>query len=434
MILASLASLALGLAPATTTRPSALPGPLAHPDSLSSSRIDVSADLALVELRCQVASWREVVTGLDPDGDLSVSQAEVDARRAEIEAYVSEHYQVWTETDRELEGGVRLRPEFRRVEVVVDESMPLSRYRDWIDVQFVCRHETRIRDVLVQSTLFQQTSPEHFDVCTISWTDPAPEESPHESPYESTGSSTTLTIDAHTPRVRFDPEGRGAFGVFFRLGLDHILSGWDHLAFVVALVFATLGWRALLAVVTAFTLAHSLTLGLAALGYVDVGPLAPYVEAAIALSIAYVATETVIDPDRRRSPWIEAFLFGLIHGLGFAGFLGQSLLNEQAKVTALFAFNVGVEAGQLAVVAALLLALWPLARLGARRVAAPASAARSGAEPESPKSYLAPRWLRRAGSAVVALLGLAWFFDRVLFGGTLFEGFPGLGLLAIMAS
>ena len=104
---------------------------------------------------------------------------------------------------------------------------------------------------------------------------------------------------------------------------------------------------------------------LAALGVVDVSRWSVHVEQAIALSIAYVAADTVFHPGSDRSRWPETFLFGLVHGLGFAGFLAQSLVMERAKGTALFAFNLGVEAGQLVIVILLASALrfWPQCRV-----------------------------------------------------------------------
>jgi len=112
--------------------------------------------------------------------------------------------------------------------------------------------------------------------------------------------------------------------------------------------------RSLVGVVTAFTVAHSVTLGLAATEVLEVGRLSGFVEAVIALSIAYVATENVLMPRQDRTRWPEAFVFGLVHGLGFAGFLGEALYGEPRRVVPLLGFNLGVEAGQLLVVLAAL--------------------------------------------------------------------------------
>ena len=139
---------------------------------------------------------------------------------------------------------------------------------------------------------------------------------------------------------------------YFKLGVEHILLGFDHLLFVLALLFLVEGWRRLLGTITAFTVAHSLTLAAATFGWVQV-PQAP-VEAVIALSIMFVAVEILHRQRGRtgiatRKPWVVAFVFGLLHGLGFAGALREIGLPDDAIPLALAFFNVGVEAGQLLV-------------------------------------------------------------------------------------
>jgi hydrogenase/urease accessory protein HupE len=141
------------------------------------------------------------------------------------------------------------------------------------------------------------------------------------------------------------------------LGVEHILFGVDHLLFVLCLLFLVRNLRQLLATITAFTLAHSITLAAATLGFIHV-PAAP-VEATIALSIVFLASELVRGEARRgvvtRSyPWLVALSFGLLHGLGFAGALAEVGLPRGEIALALFAFNVGVELGQLAFVSAVL--------------------------------------------------------------------------------
>ncbi len=143
-------------------------------------------------------------------------------------------------------------------------------------------------------------------------------------------------------------------GGYIGLGVSHILEGVDHLLFVFALLLLIRDrWRLLWAV-TAFTAAHSITLVAASLGWLSVPP--PPVEAVIALSIVFLAYELTLpaearDPLARRFPWIVAFAFGLIHGLGFAGALSDIGLPDGAIPLALFAFNVGVELGQLLFIA-----------------------------------------------------------------------------------
>ena len=184
------------------------------------------------------------------------------------------------------------------------------------------------------------------------------------------GAAQTARLTTADPVFRFDasPEALRVARTYFGLGVEHILTGADHLLFVLALILLTRGaWR-LVKTVTAFTLAHSLTLALATLGLVRV-PTAP-VEASIALSIVLVAAEIVRAREgapglTERAPWIVAFTFGLLHGFGFAGALSQVGLPPGAIPAALFFFNCGVEAGQLLFVGAVIVVMALLRRVGA---------------------------------------------------------------------
>lgn len=143
------------------------------------------------------------------------------------------------------------------------------------------------------------------------------------------------------------------------LGIEHILIGFDHLCFVLALVLIVGFNRRLIWTVTAFTVAHSITLALATMGVIHVP--GPPVEAVIALSIVFVASEVVQRQRGReglaaRKPWLIAFAFGLLHGLGFAGALAEIGLPANAIPLALLFFNIGVEIGQLLFVAAVFVA------------------------------------------------------------------------------
>ncbi|WP_425093439.1 HupE/UreJ family protein [Tropicimonas sp. S265A] len=146
---------------------------------------------------------------------------------------------------------------------------------------------------------------------------------------------------------------------YFRLGMDHILAGIDHLLFVLGLLFLVSGTRALLLAITAFTVAHSITLTAATLGAVSL-PMPP-VEAAIALSIVFLAAEILRPAEApptlmQTAPWVVAFAFGLLHGLGFASALREIGLPEGDIPLAMVSFNVGVEAGQILFVCVVLAA------------------------------------------------------------------------------
>lgn len=159
-----------------------------------------------------------------------------------------------------------------------------------------------------------------------------------------------LTPKKTTLEVTASPSKREVITMYLVLGIEHILSGIDHLLFVLALLLIVQGWRRLVGTITAFTVAHSITLVAASLGYIHVAQ-AP-VEAVIALSIVFLAREIVHSMEGRKSiainsPWLVAFIFGLLHGLGFAGALSEIGLPASEIPLALLFFNVGFEVGQL---------------------------------------------------------------------------------------
>jgi hydrogenase/urease accessory protein HupE len=182
------------------------------------------------------------------------------------------------------------------------------------------------------------------------------------------------------------------------LGIEHILSGFDHLLFVLGLVLLVQGTRRLLGTITAFTAAHSLTLAGATLGWVHVP--GPPVEASIALSIVFVASEIVHTRQGRYSvtqhyPWIVAFTFGLLHGFGFAGALAEVGLPQSSIPVALLFFNVGVEIGQLlfvGVVLAVIAAGW---RAGQRL------------------RLSRPVWIWRIAPYAIGALASFWVVERI---------------------
>jgi len=189
------------------------------------------------------------------------------------------------------------------------------------------------------------------------------------------------------------PSFWGVTKTYSRLGVEHILGGIDHLLFVLALVLLVKGWRRLVETITTFTIAHSITLALAALGVVSVP--GPPVEACIALSIVFVAAEIIRAREGRaglteRYPWIVAFTFGLLHGLGFAGALNQIGLPQQSIPAALLFFNVGVEIGQLAFICVV------LGFLAAIRLI----------------PYARPSWGWRVAPYAIGSIAMVWVIER----------------------
>jgi hydrogenase/urease accessory protein HupE len=199
----------------------------------------------------------------------------------------------------------------------------------------------------------------------------------------------TLTLSARAPRL-FTTMQR-----YLVTGIEHIFLGYDHIAFLVAVVLWARRLIPVIKIVTAFTIAHSVTLSLATLDVLVIPSV--IVEPAIAASIIFVAVENFFsrDIDRR---WRVTFAFGLIHGFGFAGALRELGLPSNAVITALASFNIGVEIGQIAIVSVVIPALMALDRLMAGDQAKPARSA----------------FLVYALSACIAVLGSYWLVTRIL--------------------
>ena len=209
-----------------------------------------------------------------------------------------------------------------------------------------------------------------------------------------------------TSQVESLPPGRASFVVkpslglaqtavtYLVLGVEHILGGVDHLLFVLSLLLIVRGFRRIAVTITAFTLAHSLTLAAATLGFVHVP--GPPVEASIALSIVFVAAEVArglrgAPGLTARAPWLVAFTFGLLHGFGFASALAAVGLPQKAIPLALFTFNVGVELGQLLFVGAVV----TVVALGARRLAR------------------LPRWSAWMPPYAIGTVAMFWVAERI---------------------
>jgi hypothetical protein len=215
--------------------------------------------------------------------------------------------------------------------------------------------------------------------------------------------SATFTVPgaAGAPRP-----GAGIAADYLQAGVGHILKGWDHLLFVLGLLLLVKRARPLIQTITAFTLAHSLTLALAVTGAVRV-PQAP-AEALIALSLMLLAAELARPAPGastlRQNPWVMAFVFGLLHGFGFAGALAELGLPEGEIPLALFAFNIGVELGQLAFVAAAVGVAW----LARRSMSSADAIAR-----RTHYVYLITNHFPRAPAYAIGALAAFWLLERL---------------------
>jgi len=240
-------------------------------------------------------------------------------------------------------------------------------------VDFAC--PAALRELEIRDDIFDVLGPNHHTLTKVEWA-------------------------GGTRQFAFEPSAReGRFSVggsptretasFVLLGIEHILSGWDHLLFLLGLLLRGGGWLALVKIITAFTLAHSVTLALAVLNVVVLP--ARLVEAVIALSIAFVAAENLFLTPVVSRRWLVSFCFGLVHGFGFSSALRELGLPTHGLLLSLFGFNAGVEVGQAIVVA----------------VALPALAL-----------VRHTRWERRmiwSSSLAILLLGVVLFVERAFF-------------------
>ncbi len=361
-----------------------------HPDSRSTSLVQVSGSVARLELICQARTIAEALP-LDLDNSGEIDQSELLAGQSALAAYVLEHYQLFPAHDEGLDG-VFDPAHALHGKLIEHRLIPASQSAiDELRIAGVYEFEAAapLTELTLRVRLFREQNPYHRDEARLEFQSDLP--------------ARHLFSGEQGQVWRYEPESQRrphVFADYWKDGVAHIASGWDHLAFLLALVLASRRWRSVLLVVTAFTLAHTLTLALAAFDLVHVR--SELVEMAIALSIAYVGALNLLSKEPG-SRWIEAFLFGLVHGLGFAGAIRDALSFEPLRITALLGFNLGVECGQLAIVL-------PLAA-----VFAWLPGSRSAGDVE--RAFLAPRWLRRAASLLIVVAGLYWFAQRArLFG------------------
>lgn len=207
--------------------------------------------------------------------------------------------------------------------------------------------------------------------------------------------SKIISADLPFYTVPLEPSNTDVIWTYLVLGVDHIIFGIDHLLFVLALIFVTNGKWKIIKTVTAFTLAHSITLSLAALGYASI-PIPP-VEAIIALSIVFLAKEIIQHtPDKPsltyQKPWLVAFAFGLLHGFGFASALSETGLPQTAIPLALAFFNIGVELGQIGFVLVILVCLYGIRSLKVKW----------------------PIWVEQSPIYAIGGMSFYWLIDRVV--------------------
>jgi hypothetical protein len=345
----------------------------------SDSYLSLRVDGALVHVRWDIAVRDlDYALDLDRDGDSKVTWGELRDRQAEISAYAARALTLQTN-------------DVACPTTADDASQALTRHSDgaYVVLHFTARCGSPVRSLGVDYRLFLDLDPQHRGLLNL----------------DAGGTTTTHIFKSSDHVAAFSTEGRSRlrqFGVIVREGIFHIWTGYDHVLFLLALLLPSVLRRErgawvpvprlrtalldVLRIVTAFTLAHSITLSLAALGVVTLP--SRLVESAIAASVVLAAANNVY-PVLNQDRWVAAFILGLMHGFGFSATLTDLDLPRSSLVSTLFGFNVGVEIGQASIVCVFV----PLA-FAARR------------------STVYRRWILVGGSVVVAAIATVWFIER----------------------
>ncbi len=353
----------------------ALPLPAAaHKPSDSYLTVQAAAGTAPLQGRWDIALRDlDYAIGLDADGDGRITWDELRRRHADIAAYAMARLRI-------ARGGqpCRLSPGSQMVDSHTDGAYTVLPFTAACPAAGALEFDYR---------LFADLDPQHKGLVSV----------------EEGGAARTLVLGSGQPHARLQAGAAQGFLDFVRHGIWHIWIGYDHILFLLSLllpavlVWGERGWQAVAApraawldvlrIVTAFTLAHSITLSLAALGVVALP--SRWVESAIALSVLLAALNN-LRPLTHRRRWIAAFGFGLIHGFGFASVLGDLGLQKGALAASLVGFNLGVEIGQLAIVAAFLPLAWLVRR-----------------------SWFYRRVMMLGGSCLIMLVAAVWLGERV---------------------
>ena len=330
----------------------------AHEPGLSSADFHVTRDGLDVVLTFAVGDMDQMFL-LDTDADGKVSQLEFEYGRSNLVALASEAAVVTVD------------------ESTVSGSEPTIRMDQANNIEFLIRYSQKLGSNFVyRCAIFEKLPGGHRQFATLK---------------DSTGVVLAeRLLNAKEDSLRWPSEKKVTFLGFLTLGIEHIVTGYDHLLFLFALLLVTRQFVSAVKIITCFTIAHSITLALATFNVVNIP--GRVVEPLIAATIVYVGVENIVlrrEPKRR---WLLTFVFGLIHGFGFATVLRELGIASGSGGIAmpLFSFNLGVELGQIAVAAILLPFIWRFSK--------------------SPQ--FAARWVP-ACSVIVALAGGYWFIDRV---------------------
>jgi hypothetical protein len=328
----------------------------AHEVSRSQSTLRVSASDVLATVTLDLVEF----SGVDLNRDDVVSHEELEPQLDRIYSQLKAHFAL-------ASAGALLRTRVLRYEIAENHLLVFHMHYAF---------DRRVESLTVTSSLHEVMRPDHRHFVRVEFGDAVQHS----------------VLAAASPAARFAPaeaaSGLDVVQRFVVLGIEHIITGYDHLAFLLCLVLATAKVGQLVKVVTSFAIAHSITLALAIFDLVVLP--SRLVESVIAVSIAYVALENLLGI-RTMDRAIVTFLFGLVHGFGFATVLREMDLAAGALGLSLFAFNVGVELGQIAFVAVALPLLWVV-----NRARVPA--------------------FRPAVSVGIGAVAIYWFVERALLG------------------
>lgn len=326
--------------------------PAAHELSQSLSRLTVEGS----DVRAVVTIDGLELQALDVNGDERITFEE-------LERVIEPLYADFTRNFRVHAADPPQRTTLARYTVVDDHV---------VELELLYRFAAPVARLTVESTLDNITRPTHRHLTSVGGLQ----------------NGRQAILGGASPSATFEDERRSVLATawdFVRLGIEHIVTGYDHLAFLVGLVIASASLLSLAKVITFFTLGHSLTLALATFDLVTLPT--RLIESVIALSVAYVAFECLRRP-RVSSPYLATFGFGLVHGFGFSNVLREMALPPGLKALSLFSFNTGVELGQLVFV----IGVFPLIAY-----------ARSTTLP-----------MRQAISVGLIVVALYWFAERAL--------------------
>jgi hydrogenase/urease accessory protein HupE len=361
-------------------------GGQAHDESVSASDVLIEDRQVIWKLDVGLAGLAKIIdfSRRPSGGELAaLDEVEIAARKPAIAEYLSRGLKVFLDGRPTAPSVGTLEP--RREALTPGGPQLITRVA--LELRFASPE--MIREVRARIGVFSDLTSAHRAVLKVRWGD------------EVKQMARLGVSEVVLERGRLDPGPWTTAWDFLRWGAHHIFIGYDHIAFLIALLLAVGRFRSLLLIITSFTLAHSLTILLAALEVVNMP--VRVTEALIAASIVWVALENVVLGDRPRPRrWLLTFGFGLVHGLGFAEVLRERLAEAPGGVLLpVIAFNVGVELGQAVLVAlAFPILLW--LRRGAGGLLAP-EAARTRQER-----------ILRLGSVPIALLGLFWLVQRLL--------------------